>query len=182
MTLIVSGTTTSSVSGYSKRHAAVVGKNTRTMADEKPPVSPPTSGVFITKGMRVGFPPGSFTLSIGQGGKLEATTNPVLHATLEMAPFWLEIAWTHLQVAEEEHPKLEPAWQRQDIPEIQRLLEVEFVACMQASVATAIAYDAFYSAVKDRIEVPGEVLKAWRDKGIDGGFDVIHLGRLVRST
>ena len=59
---------------------------------------------------------------------------------------------------------------------------MEFVACMQASVATAIAYDAFYSAVKDRIEVPGEVLKAWRDKGIDGGFDVIHLGRLVRST
>lgn len=45
--------------------------------------TPPTGGIFISKGMRVGIPPGGFKLSISDTGEVDG--HLVLHAALEGA-------------------------------------------------------------------------------------------------
>lgn len=123
----------------------------------------PAHGVFISKGMRVGIPEGGLTISIGESG--EPNAQLVLHAALDVTPHWLGIALGHLQVAEQEHPKLVPAWHEQANEEIARVLEAEFIASMQAMMAAAIGIDAFYASVKEHVTIPAATLQAWRDKG-----------------
>lgn len=132
------------------------------MSEEKS-LPPPTHGVFISKGMRVGVPPGGFSISIGESG--EPNAQLTLYAALDVTPHWLGIALSHLQVAAQEHPKLDPLWQQQDNDEIARVLEAEFIASMQAMMAAAIGIDSFYAAVKEHITLPAATLQAWRDKG-----------------
>lgn len=133
------------------------------MSEEQSPQTPPTHGIFISKGMRVGVPVGGLTISTGGSG--ESNAQLVLHVVLDVTPHWLGIALSHLQVAEQEHPKLAPAWQQQANEEIARVLEAEFIASMQAMMAAAIAIDAFYAAVKERVPIPETTLQAWRNKG-----------------
>ena len=121
--------------------------------------TPPTHGVFISKGMRVGIPPGGLTIKDGQ------LLPVVLHAALDVVPHWLGIALKHLQVAEEEHAQLSPAWQEQANDKIARILEAEFMASMQAIMAAAISMDAFYARVKEHVIIPSPTLDAWRQKG-----------------
>ena len=133
------------------------------MSEEQPPLTPPTHGVFISKGMRVGVP--EFGLTISIDGGVEPNAQLVLYAALDVTPHWLGIALSHLQVAEQEHQKLAPAWQQQENEEIARVLEAEFIASMQAMMAAAIGIDAFYAAVKEHVTIPAAMLQAWRDKG-----------------
>ena len=113
--------------------------------------------------MRLGIPAGRFKISMGDDGEL--ATQLVLHAALDVTPHWFGIALSHLEDAEQEHPKLAPAWQRQANDEISSALEAEFISSMQAIMAAAIAIDAFYAAVKERVTIPAVTLQAWREKG-----------------
>jgi hypothetical protein len=125
--------------------------------------TPPTGGIFISKGMRVGIPAGGFRLTITESGEVDGTL--VLHAARDVTPHWFSIALGHLVQAESDHPRLAPAWQRQDNEEITRVLEAEFVSSMQAMMSAATAIDAFYAAVKEHVPIPAATLKAWREKG-----------------
>ena len=125
----------------------------------QPPRTPPTHGVFISKGMRVGIPPGGLTIKDGQLSPV------VLHAALDVIPHWLAIALEHLQVAEAEHARLSPAWQEQANDKIARILEAEFMASVQAIMAAAISMDAFYAGLKEHVIIPSATLDAWRQKG-----------------
>jgi hypothetical protein len=133
------------------------------MSEEEPPRTPPTHGVFFNRGMRVGIPAGGLTISLGGNG--EPNAQLVLHAALDVTPHWLGIALSHLQVAEQEHPKLALAWQQQANEEIAKVLEAEVTASMQAMMAASIGVDAFYAAVKEHVPIPEATLQAWRDKG-----------------
>lgn len=127
--------------------------------NNQPTRTPPTHGVFISKGMRVGIPPGGLTIKDGQLSPV------VLHAALDVVPHWLAIALKHLQVAGAEHVRLSPAWQEQANDKIARVLEAEFMASMQAVMAAAISMDAFYAGLKEHVIIPSATLDAWRQKG-----------------
>lgn len=133
------------------------------MSDEGTAPAPPTRGIFITKGMRVGIPAGGLKISMSGTGDID--THLVLHAALDVTPHWLGIAVSHLTAAERAHSKVAPAWQAQNNDEIRGALEAEFTSSMQAMMAAAIAIDAFYAAVKERLDLPASTLKAWREKG-----------------
>ena len=111
----------------------------------------------------MGVPVGGLTISID--GRGDSNAQLILHAALDVTPHWLGIALNHLQVAEQEHLKLVPAWQQQMNEEIARVLEAEFIASMQAMMASAICIDAFYAAVKEHVTIPAATLQAWHNKG-----------------
>jgi hypothetical protein len=68
------------------------------MSDEGAAPTPPTRGIFITKGVRVGIPAGG--LKISMSGTGEIGSHLVLHAALDVTPHWFDIALTHLAAAE----------------------------------------------------------------------------------
>ncbi len=60
----------------------------------------PAPGLFITKDMKVSVP--NFSLSINEKG--EITSNEMtIHTGLDMCPYWIEIAFTHLKNTEDIH-------------------------------------------------------------------------------
>lgn len=142
------------------------------------PRTPPTHGVFISKGMRVGIPPGGLTI---KDGHLRPV---VLHAALDVIPHWLAIALKHLHIAGAEHACLSLAWQEQANDEIARILEAEFMASMQAIMAAAISMDAFYARVKEHVVIPSPMRDAWRQKGTaryKQAYETIRRGFKVRK-
>jgi len=122
----------------------------------------PDPGIFVTKGMKVGIP--SFSISIGDDGEL--VSDPVtLHTGLDMSPYWLEIAYQHLMATESAHVDLMAAKAAKDDEQIAAALQKEFVSGMQAIMASGVAIDAYYASVKDHIELPEDLVKAWKENG-----------------
>jgi hypothetical protein len=99
---------------------------------------------------------------IGEDGSLDSDL--VIEVSLDTHPFWLEIAWTHLERARLAHQKLLAIWDSDDEKRKGRALEAEFAASMQCIVAVAVAMDAFYSAIRPHITIPKSTLDAWRKK------------------
>ncbi|MGD1046954.1 MAG: hypothetical protein ABR936_16750 [Bacteroidota bacterium] len=123
---------------------------------------PPSHGVFLTKGMRIGIPPGGFQLRIGEDGKPNASLN--FHVSIDVTNLWFDLAIDHLESALLSRQNLNSAWKNQANEEIECALQAESLSCMQATMASAVAIDAFYSAVKDRITIPSSTLDAWQKK------------------
>lgn len=130
--------------------------------EEKPEKIEPDPGIFVTKGMKVSIP--SFSISIGNDGGV--ISDPVtLHTGLDMTPYWLEIAYQHLIITEAAHTELMEAKNAKDDEKIAQALQKEFVSGMQAIMSSGIAIDAYYASVKDHIELPEDLIKAWRENG-----------------
>jgi hypothetical protein len=117
-------------------------------------------GVFITKGMQVGVPPGGLVFRMGPDGK--PTGSLTIHVALEVAPYWLDLAIGHSVVAEDHRSSLMAAWREQVQQEVTIHLEAEFLASMQACMSSAIAVDAFYASIRDHVPLPKEVVASWR--------------------
>jgi hypothetical protein len=128
---------------------------------QDPPADPPRGGIFITRGMRVSI--ARFTMSIGPDGKFESDI--AVHASLDMCPYWLEIAVGHVVRAEERHSEVLAAWQTADEGRRAKSLEAEFESSMQAISATGIAIDAFYARVKEDVQLPPDLISRWRANG-----------------
>jgi len=122
------------------------------------PIDVPAGGIFITRGMRVSIP--RFTISIGPDGAM--STDIALHVSLDICPFWLEIARRHVAKAEADHLEVQAAWQASDNDLRVATLEAEFDASMQAIAATGIAIDAFYARVKEEVQLPSGMVESWR--------------------
>ncbi len=122
----------------------------------------PDPGIFVTKGMKISIP--SFSISIGDNGEL--VSDPItLFMGLDMSPYWLEIAYQHLLATEAAHVDLMAAKEARDDEQIAAALQKEFVSGMQAIMASGVAIDAYYASVKDHIELPEDLMKAWRENG-----------------
>lgn len=120
-------------------------------------------GVFITKGMQVTIPAGGLTIRLGADGKLEA--DPViLHVGLDMCPYWIEIALKHLAETESASRRARAAHEQDDTESKADALRVEFMAGMQTIVASGVAMDSFYASVKEYVDIPENVQRAWREK------------------
>jgi hypothetical protein len=127
---------------------------------ESAPQSP--AGVFVTRGMGIRVPEGALVIRMTPSGQVDATLH--LEVALDMCPYWLRIAAAHLREAEEHSIMLTRSKEESERQDIAGMLEREFSASMQAAVAAAIAIDAMYASVKDRIELPAEVTRKWRTK------------------
>ncbi len=121
-----------------------------------------SGGVFIIKGMIISIPPGGFRLKISDGGKLEGDLT--LHVGLDMCPYWLRIAWDHLCAADTYSNEVQVALPSGSDERLALALEKEFSSSMQAICSAAIALDAFYAMVKERIEIPQDISNGWRKK------------------
>jgi hypothetical protein len=122
--------------------------------------SRPTGGIFITRGMTVGIPAGGLTIKLDEKGEISA--DPItLHVHYDVCPSWLEIAFKHLLEAEERNKEVTAARRTPDHNRLARALEAEFESGMQAIMSGAIAIDAFYASVKDRISFSEDLTKSW---------------------
>jgi len=128
--------------------------------DESPQPLSNKGGVFISRGMRVQIPAGGLKISLGSD--TEPGINLTLHVSLDIHPYWLEIALSHLEHASAAHEEVLNAWKNNDEQQKGQALETDFVASLQSIVASAIAIDAFYAAVKRQITISAKTLTAWK--------------------
>ena len=122
----------------------------------------PDPGVFLTKGMQINIP--EFSIRISPDGNIDATPL-ILHTTIDLCPYWLEIAYDHLRCTEDASEQLLNAKKEQNDERIADALKAEFTEGMQTIMASAVAMDAFYANVKERIAIPDDLIQTWRKNG-----------------
>ena len=88
-----------------------------------------------------------------------------IHTGLDMCPYWLEIAYAHLEKTEEIHLKLIAANSGDDPNLIGELLQEEFMSGMQTIMGACIAIDAYYASIKKFANIPNKLSQVWKKKG-----------------
>lgn len=109
--------------------------------------TPPTVGVHISKGVTPRIPVGGLIISVGPDGR--PTGSAKLELQLDTCIHWLEIAVEHLSRAKKSRDEL----LRQRTSGLPNLvnLDIEFKACVQATVAAATFFEALYATVLERL-------------------------------
>lgn len=120
------------------------------------------AGVFLSRGMGIRVPVGGLVVSVGPDGKLDASLR--LQVSLDMCPYWLEIAVGHLGAAARARADVIKARASGDEPSVGIALEREFSAGMQALTSSVIALDALYASVRERVSLPDSLVETWRSK------------------
>jgi len=120
------------------------------------------AGVFITRGMGIQIPAGGLVVGFDDTGAMQSSIK--LQVSLDMCPYWLEIAVDHLTAASKARQDLLEARGEGDDSRVGVALEREFAAGMQALTASAISLDALYASVRTRISISESLVKAWRKK------------------
>ena len=120
------------------------------------------TGVFISRGMTVAIPAGGFTISLGTDGR--PAPSLTLHVHFDVCPTWCELAMGHLAAAKAFRTARVAAWSGANEDEKGKTLEREFEASMQATMAAAIALDAFYSVIQTHVKLPPSMIEQWRTK------------------
>jgi len=130
------------------------------------------SGIFVSKGMT--FALTDLVLSTEPG---QSTAKTLLH--YDVCPVWLELAVEHLKAAREASQARNDAWTTSNDKLKGPTLEREFKAAMQAITCAAIAWDAFYAAVREKANIDPEIWKKWRSSGTARYKQVAETLRLV---
>lgn len=115
--------------------------------------------LFITKGMNVEIP--EFSLSLNESGEI-VSDKMTIHTGLDMSPYWIEVAYSHLRKTEDIHEQLIIAKDENNESLMGDLLQKEFISGMQAIMAGCIAIDSYYASIKDFAEIPEDLIKKWR--------------------
>lgn len=130
------------------------------MDNEESKELPAKPAVLITNGTQ--FTISGLSLTFHDDGRIEA--GPVSLSTFfDISPHWLDIALEHLQHAEQAYNELMSAKKTNKNNEIGNALRVEFSAAMQTIMASAIAIEAYYACIKERIEIPDKLIKCWQE-------------------
>jgi len=101
---------------------------------------------------------------VAMGQDTEPASSPASHAHFDACPTWLELAVRHLSDAQVARDARITAWRDGDERSKTGALEWEFETSMQATMASAIAVDAFYAVVQSRVHLPQSLIDEWRDK------------------
>lgn len=118
------------------------------------------AGIYITRGMTVSIP--NFSLRIGENGEIDG--DPItLHVRFDVCPTWIQIAKRHLDAALIAKANRDAIWKGTDEAAKADALEVEFEASMQAIMAAAISWDAFYAVLREHVTIPPSTLEKWRN-------------------
>ena len=118
------------------------------------------SGVFISKGMNVGVPVGGLQISINPSGGIGSSLRLQLH--FDVVPSWTAVALKHLADAHDDKLAREQAWSGDVEDDKGRTLEREFQSSMQAIMASAIALDAFYAVLQNKVKIDQTQRDKWR--------------------
>jgi hypothetical protein len=118
------------------------------------------SGVFISKGMNVSVPVGGLRISIEPSGGLKSNLRLQLH--FDVVPSWTALALKHLADAHSDKLARERAWSADVEEDKGPALEREFQSSMQAIMSSAIALDAFYAMLQDRVKIDQTLRDKWR--------------------
>jgi hypothetical protein len=118
-------------------------------------------GIFVTRGMTCGIPPGGLSLILDADGKISGGQLTAFHVRFDVCPTWIELSLQHLRVAIEARANRQAAWASPDEGAKGEALEREFEASMQAIMAAAIALDAFYATLQPHV-VPPTLAEQWR--------------------
>src|SRR5450631_311523 len=108
--------------------------------------------------MRSGAP----LIAMDQDAEPASSSPPLAH--FDACPTWLELAVRHLSDAQVARDARITAWRDGDERSKTGALEWEFETSMQATMASAIAVDAFYAVVQSRVHLPQSLIDEWRDK------------------
>jgi hypothetical protein len=119
---------------------------------------PRSKGVYVTEGAE--FTIHGFQITLGADGPEASISSVSLRQ--DLCRHWLRIAVEHVKDAVAANNDLRDAEARGQDTELSLPLELEFRASMQAIVSAAIAFDAFYAAVKDRISIQKTQTDEWR--------------------
>lgn len=114
-------------------------------------------GILITKGMTPSIPAGGLTFSLDG---LDVCT---IHVAYDFTWSWVEIALAHLKNSRKFNDKMVKFSELRDGKKLIEALERDYSEGMQALMAAAIAVDAFYANVKDRIEIDKSIINIWKD-------------------
>jgi hypothetical protein len=120
-------------------------------------------GIFVMRGMAVRIPIGGLSIATDLEGNFTATLT--LQVGLDVCPIWLTIAEGHLSEAQTSNRQLDSASTSADEEAIATHLESDLRSSLQAVVASAIAVDAFYAALRQFVQIDEATLSAWRDRG-----------------
>jgi hypothetical protein len=135
-------------------------------------------GLFIIKGMQLTV--SGFSFRINAEGGIEA--DPISVSTdIDLCPYWLNIALGHLLHAEQANNVLigEREKETEDPEKIANALETEFTSGMQTIMASAIAIDAYYARIKERIEIIKELSRIWRENKISRDKQIAEVIRIA---
>src|SRR6478735_4137846 len=117
-------------------------------------------GVFVTRGMTFGIP--SLSITFRDDGSIEMPS-VTLQVRFDVCPTWLQLAQHHLDGAIAAKANRNRVWAETNNDAKAKALEVEFETSMQAIVAAAIAWDAFYAIIRESVSIPETTQKKWRD-------------------
>jgi hypothetical protein len=120
------------------------------------------TGIYVTRGMVLRIPAGGLVLSVNPSGGVDSSIR--FEVSLDMTPYWLEIALNHLIAADAARRDLLRVMGDDTSPEKAQALEREFTSGMQALVASVTALEALYSTVRENIGIPDSLVKTWREK------------------
>jgi hypothetical protein len=118
----------------------------------------PTGGVLISRGVSLSL--SNLSISIGPEGINGSDIE--VKVSLDLTPYWLEIAAEHAKIATARHDDVLAAQRAGDSHAQSAAMEAECKASMLACAASAIALDALYSSVRDHVSIPDHVRTAWR--------------------
>src|ERR1700754_2432621 len=118
------------------------------------------SGVFVSKGVNVRIPAGGLRISIDPSGRLQRSFR--LHLHFDVVPSWTALALRHLADAHNDKFARERAWSAEVEDDKGSTLECEFQSSMQAIMSSAIALDAFYAVLQDRMKIDQALRDKWR--------------------
>jgi len=121
---------------------------------------PAGGGILVSRGVSLTLSNISFT--IGPDGF--SGSDAKVTVSLDLTPYWLEIAVSQTEVALEEHAAVLAAWKAGDSASMGAAMEAECKASMQAAVAAGVALDAFYATVRRYVTLSEEEVTTWRAK------------------
>lgn len=135
------------------------------------------AGIFISRGMTVGIPPGGLILSVDEQGQLKSSLT--LHVRFDVCPTWLELALRHLDESRTRQMERIEAWKSKDDNDKAMTLEKEFESSMQSIMCAAIALDAYYAIVSTMVEVPAATKTIWREKRTARYAQIVEVLRMA---
>ncbi|WP_441227969.1 hypothetical protein AB7813_08125 [Tardiphaga sp. 20_F10_N6_6] len=111
-------------------------------------------GILITEGATFALSGLSITINQETGEITMGEVKASLH--YDVCPSWLAIAVDHLKAAKMARQELLEGRDSNDDEKRNRALEQEFATSMQVITSSAIAIDAFYAAIKNRLKSDAE--------------------------
>jgi hypothetical protein len=119
-------------------------------------------GIYIVEQSALRIPEGGLELSIGEDGKPSAHLRKI-EVSLDVWPYWLDIAINNAIVAREARAELQTAAaEGRDADKGPHLVD-ECKASMIACSAGAFALDAFYESVREQLPELDALVRQWND-------------------